>query len=135
MSLIAEGTANYGVEVAFPGNERTEFEQRVLYPLAGIDPARAAEFNRVMQLLEELKHVNTQAARKRVDGELDAEATAAYLRRYGLLEADRAKKYVQFIDAMRSYVINYGHGLELVRAWIHQAGRTQRAQRTTLGRA
>ena len=118
MSLIAEGTANYGVEVAFPGNERTEFEQRVLYPLAGIDPARAAEFNHVMQLLEELKHVNTQAARKRVDGELDAEATAAYLRRYGLLEADRAKKYVQFIDAMRSYVINYGHGLELVRAWI-----------------
>ena len=31
-SLIAEGTANYGIEVAFPGGERMAFEREVLYP-------------------------------------------------------------------------------------------------------
>ena len=37
-SLIAEGTANYGIEVAFPGDERLAFERDVLFPLAGLDP-------------------------------------------------------------------------------------------------
>jgi hypothetical protein len=37
-SLIAEGTANFGIEVAFPGAERVAFEQRVLFP-AGLSSA------------------------------------------------------------------------------------------------
>jgi len=35
-SLIAEGTANYGIQVAFPGGERVRFEREKLYPLAGL---------------------------------------------------------------------------------------------------
>ena len=37
-SLIAEGTANYGIDIAFPGRERQSFEREVLFPLAGLDP-------------------------------------------------------------------------------------------------
>src|SRR5688500_4589382 len=40
-SLIAEGTANYGIEVAFPGEERVAYEQEVLFPAAGLDASRA----------------------------------------------------------------------------------------------
>ena len=40
-SLIAEGTANFGIEVAFPGRERVEFEQATLFPAAGLDPSSA----------------------------------------------------------------------------------------------
>ena len=40
-SLIAEGTANYGIEVAFPGEERLTFERDVPFPVAGLDPAGA----------------------------------------------------------------------------------------------
>src|SRR5881396_812809 len=40
-SLIAEGSANFGIEMAFPGEERVEFERDVLFPLAGLDPHRA----------------------------------------------------------------------------------------------
>ena len=36
-SLIAEGTANYGIEVAFPGPARVAFEKDVLFPAAGLD--------------------------------------------------------------------------------------------------
>ena len=43
-SLIAEGTANFGIEVAFPGDERVAFEREVLFPLAGLDPARADDY-------------------------------------------------------------------------------------------
>ena len=40
-SLIAEGTANYGVELAFPGDTRWQWERDNLFPLAGLDPATA----------------------------------------------------------------------------------------------
>ena len=47
-SLIAEGTANYGIEVAFSDAERRAFERDMLFPLAGIDPARADEYYDVL---------------------------------------------------------------------------------------
>ena len=36
-SLLNEGAANFGIDVAFPGDERLVFERDVLYPLAGLD--------------------------------------------------------------------------------------------------
>jgi hypothetical protein len=43
-SLIAEGTANFGRDVAFPSKtERMKFEKEVLFPAAGIDASRADE--------------------------------------------------------------------------------------------
>ena len=45
-SLIAEGTANYGIEVAFPGDERLAFERDVLFPAAGLKAAGRASTTR-----------------------------------------------------------------------------------------
>ena len=44
--LIAEGSANYGIELAFPGDARVAFEREVLVPLAGLDAERAARWPR-----------------------------------------------------------------------------------------
>src|SRR5262249_55353733 len=43
-SLIAEGTANFGIEVAFSGPARVEYEKTTLFPVAGLDPSRAAGY-------------------------------------------------------------------------------------------
>jgi hypothetical protein len=53
-SLIAEGTANYGIEVAFPGAERLAFERDVLFPVAGLDPSQAEAYARVRTLVDRL---------------------------------------------------------------------------------
>ena len=45
-SLIAEGTANFGIEVAFPRADRLEFERRVIFPAAGLDPAGVNQYVR-----------------------------------------------------------------------------------------
>jgi hypothetical protein len=129
MSLIAEGSANYGIELAFPRDERVGFERRVLYPLAGLDPARAATYAELTELLIELRHATNQAARRYLDGEIDPEATAAYLARYTLVEPERARKQVTFIEYNRSYVINYNLGRDLVRA----PGSRSRAAATNVG--
>jgi hypothetical protein len=122
LSLISEGSANYGIELAFPREERVQFERQKLYPLAGLDPARAATYAEVTELLLELRHATNQAARRYLDGEIDADAVAAYLTRYGLAEPEYARKMVSFIEANRSYVINYNLGRDLVRAWIEKQG-------------
>jgi hypothetical protein len=122
MSLIGEGSSNYGIELAFPREERVEFERRVLYPLAGLDPARAATYAEVSELVLELRHATNQAARRYLDGEIDADGVVAYLTRYALARPDYARKMVAFIEANRSYVINYNLGRDLVRAWIEKQG-------------
>jgi hypothetical protein len=123
-SLIAEGTANYGIEVAFPGRTRIEFEQSKLFPLAGLDSKRAAEYYEVQALVEQLSYAGNEAARRYLDGKIDRDAAAAWLQRYALMPRDRAAQRVRFFDQYRSYVINYNYGKDLVRAYIESRGGT-----------
>jgi hypothetical protein len=121
-SLIAEGTANYGIEVAFPGRERIAFEQGTLFPLAGIDTARAAEYYEVQALVDQLSYAGNEAARRYLDGKIDREAAAAWLQRYALMPRERAAQRIRFFDQYRSYVINYNYGKDLVRTYIESRG-------------
>jgi len=119
-SLIAEGTANYGIDVAFPGDERTQFERSALYPLAGLDASQAEKFARVARDAEALEYVPNEAARRYLEGKVDAAGAAAFLETYGLMSADRARQRVKFIDQYRSYVINYNLGKDLVRDYVEK---------------
>ena len=123
-SLIAEGTANFGIEVAFPGQERVNFEKGTLFPLAGIDPARAAEYYETQALVEQLSYAGNEAARRYLDGKIDRDAATAWLERYALMPRDRAAQRVRFFDQYRSYVINYNYGKDLVRTFIESRGGT-----------
>jgi hypothetical protein len=123
-SLIAEGTANFGIEVAFPGHERVAFEESKLFPLAGLDAARAAEYYDVMALVDQLSYAGNEAARRYIDGKIDRDATIKWLERYALMPHDRAEQRVRFFDQYRSYVINYNYGKDLVRTYIESRGGT-----------
>ncbi len=122
MSLIAEGSANYGIDLTFPEQERVEYESTHLFPLAGIDPARAKLYYEVEKLVEKLNFAGNEAARRYLDGEIDAEEAAQWLRTYALMSEERAKQRVRFIEKYRSYVINYNLGKELVRQYVEAAG-------------
>jgi hypothetical protein len=128
-SLIAEGSANYGISVAFPGDERVAFERDHLFPLAGLDTARAAEYHRVLALFKELSYAGNEAARRYLDGKIDAAQAADWLTRYALMEPARARQRVQFFDKYRSYVINYNLGEDLVRGYVEKKGGADPAQR------
>jgi hypothetical protein len=123
-SLIAEGTANFGIEVAFPGRERAAYEQSTLFPLAGLDSARAPEYYEVMALVDQLSYAGNEAARKYLNGQIDAAGATAWLERYALQPRERAAQRVRFFDQYRSYVINYNYGKDLVRTFIESRGGT-----------
>lgn len=128
-SLIAEGSANFGIAMAFPGNERVDFERANVFPLAGIDPARADEYYRVQALADRLSYAGNEAARRYLDGEIDAAAAAEWITRYALMEPARAQQRVRFIDKYRSYVINYNLGQDLVRRYVERRAGNDPARR------
>jgi hypothetical protein len=117
-SLIAEGSANFGIDIAFPGDERTVFEREQLFPLAGLDPEQADRYYEVEELVQKLSYAGNDAARDYLDGKIDAAAAADWLSRYALMPRARAEQRVRFIDTYRSYVINYNLGKDYVRAYI-----------------
>jgi hypothetical protein len=125
-ALIAEGTANFGIEVAFPDRERLVFERDRLYPLAGLDASRAEAYFEAYQLAERLSYAGNEAARKYLNGEFTAEQAVAWLERYALMTRPRAEQRVRFIDQYRSYVINYNVGKDLVREYIERRGGTSK---------
>jgi hypothetical protein len=123
-SLIAEGTANFGIEVAFPGAERLAFEREVLFPLAGLAPAEAERWARVQAELKVLAFADNEVARGYLDGHLSRAEAEAFLVRYSLRTEAQAAQRLRFIDTYRSYVINYNLGEDLVRRWVERQGGT-----------
>jgi hypothetical protein len=121
-SLIAEGTANYGIEAAFPGRERIDYERTVLFPAAGLDPAKAAEYYDVQALVDQLAYAGNEAARGLIDGKMTTGEAAAYIETYAMYAPERAKQRVRFIEQYRSYVINYNLGKDMVRRFIESRG-------------
>lgn len=121
-SLIAEGSANYGIELAFPGEERLAFERAVIFPLAGLDPASADTYFDLLNALSDLKGARFTIAQMYLDGEIDRETAIAHSRKYQLLSEARARQTIDFTDQYRSYVINYGLGLDMVREHVEGQG-------------
>jgi hypothetical protein len=123
-SLIAEGTANFGIEVAFPGAQRVAYERETLFPLAGLDPSSAEKYYEVQSLLQKLNYAGNEAARRYLNGEISRQDAEDWLVRYALMAPERAAQRVRFMDQYRSYVINYNLGQDLVRQYIESRGGT-----------
>jgi hypothetical protein len=122
-SLMAEGTANYGIDVVFPDTEKVAFERDVLFPLAGIDTAQARPYRAALAAMEKLRGVGVEGARRYLDGRMSRDSTARWLVRCTLSTPERAARSVNFDEKYRSYVVNYSVGQDLVRAWVeHRAG-------------
>jgi hypothetical protein len=120
-SVLSEGSANYGIDLAFPGPERLEFERNVLYPLAGLDPKIAQSYWQMQQVTEGLSGARLTIAKMYLDGEITRAQALTLTQKYLLLSPARAEQSIAFTDHYRSYVINYGWGKDLVRDFIERS--------------
>ena len=121
-ALLAEGSANYGIELAFPAQEKAAFETTTLAPLAGIDPVLAQRNVALAALLEQLADVPTTIAQLFLDGEIGRMRAIELTQHYSLVDAARAAKSIAFAEQYRSYVINYSLGQMLVRRYVERVG-------------
>ncbi|WP_293372668.1 hypothetical protein [Nevskia sp.] len=118
-SLIAEGTADYGVGLAFPGKEKLAFT-RALFKAAGLKAADAERYLDISDAAGALKPAGIEAARRYLDGKASADETIVWMQRFLLYSPERAAQRLKFIDKYRAYVINYSWGEELVRGHIER---------------
>ncbi|HZW15787.1 MAG TPA: hypothetical protein VFF66_05985 [Brevundimonas sp.] len=122
MSFVAEGSANYGIDLAFPGDEGLQFEREVLFPLAGLDPATAEKKAELAALTRQLARAEYTIADDYLAGRIDRDAAIDLLMKYSLADRAKATQRLRFIDTYRSYIINYGLGRDVVQAWVERQG-------------
>ncbi|HWU80016.1 MAG TPA: hypothetical protein VN158_08115 [Caulobacter sp.] len=127
-SFIAEGSANFGIALAFPGQAKTAFERDKLYPLAGLDPATAKAYGELQDAKAALSSSGNTIAAAYLGGRMTKEQAVLALMKYGLYSRGAAEKRVAFIETYRSYVINYNIGQDMVRDYVYRAGKSEDAR-------
>jgi hypothetical protein len=113
-SVIREGAADVGVELAFPAEERLAFLRDVLFPLAGFDPADAAAYARFEALERAASGASLPILASYRDGALDRDRAAAALADEALVASPGA--LLDFTDRYGAYVIGYTVARDRVRA-------------------
>jgi hypothetical protein len=127
-SLIAEGSANYGIELAFPGEDALAFDRAVLAPLAGLPTDDIGRYLELTELRGRLRPAGYTIAAQLLAGAIDDDEAKALIQRYQLSSPERAAQSLRFTKAYRSYIINYGLGKDMVQHAVEAAGTAPEAR-------
>lgn len=119
-SLIAEGTANYGIDLAFPESSKADTERDILMPIAEIAVPSDDRYWQLLKAIKRASGARLTIAQQYLDGAIDRPTAVALTQKYLLVSQKRAEQSVSFTDQYRSYVINYGLGEAIVRSYIER---------------
>jgi hypothetical protein len=117
-SFIAEGSAIYGIDIAYNNDERIEFEKNVLWPLAGLDTSKVKEYYAIQALRKGLLASGISIARSYLSNEIDRQTAIEYIKKYLQFSTTRAEQRLSYYERYGSYVINYTLGEEFIRRHI-----------------
>lgn len=118
-SMIAEGSANYGIDLVFPGNDKVTFCKEVLLPLAGLDTTGISSYFQALAIKGQLNFAGNEVGRGILNHTMDSATAMHWLMNYGLMNEGTAAKRVRFTKVNRSYNINYNYGMELIKNYIN----------------
>lgn len=121
-SPLNEGGADFGLKLAFPGDEQLRFEAEILYPLAGLDPASAPAYDALRAAVTELDGALLTISQMHIDGEITREQAITLIQKYKMVPRDVAEQSLAFDRDYRTYVMNYSVGRELVAAYVDRVG-------------
>jgi hypothetical protein len=115
-ALIAEGTAEYGVDMAYTEDEKIQLAKNILLPLAGLDTAGITTYIKTWPLLEQMDYGQTEITRGFLDLTMSKKQFMHWYMDYGVSASP------DFMKQYRSYIINYSYGKDLVAAYISRHG-------------
>ena len=124
-SLIAEGSANYGIDLAFPESSKAETERDILMPIAEIAVPADDRYWQLLTAIDRASGARLTIAQQYLDGQIDRPTAVALTQKYLLVSPARAEQSVSFTEQYRSYVINYGLGEAMVRGYIERGKPTR----------
>jgi hypothetical protein len=115
-SVLREGAANFGIELAFPFEERVAFEKRVLFPLARLDPAQARRYETVHRLVDRLSVAAAPIIASYRDHRLSPHDAEQQLANQALVSSPGA--LLQFVDDYGAYSLGYTAVRDVVRDYV-----------------
>jgi hypothetical protein len=118
LSVISEGLANFGIELAFPEADRLKFESEILCPLAGINPKNLELYHRVLKYVKKLKYARNLIARDFLNEKISSAEAIELIRKLLLRSLASARQSLEFVKIYRSYILTYSIGEDLVRNHI-----------------
>ncbi|MDP9141810.1 MAG: hypothetical protein M3O62_13565 [Pseudomonadota bacterium] len=117
-SLIAEGSADFAIDLSFSIDERAAFYQEVLFPLAGFEPAEARRYAQITEAAKFTGMATIDAARNWLDGRATEQQVLKQLQDEALATPERARQRLAFFRGYRSYIVNYSLGEALVETYV-----------------
>jgi hypothetical protein len=130
ISMLREGAANYGIDLAFPLPQRLAFERDVLFPLAGFDPGEAARYVEVHRLVGALGRAVVPIVRDYRDGRISPASASRALESSALVSSPTA--LLRFVDDLGPYVLGYTAARDNVRDTVETRHRQSGADRWTV---
>lgn len=118
-TLRTEGAATFGVELAFPGASRAAIE-RELVRFAGVGARDAGDggdvelYLRVARVVDRLRWVQVDIARRYLDGDLEFVRAADALEEEALMPQESAEATLKFFNEFRTYAVTYTVGRDMV---------------------
>jgi hypothetical protein len=109
-SFASEVSASAAADVAFPSDDRLAVVRDRLFPLAGLAPSGAAAHIAVERLVGELQVVQSDVARRYLDGGLEFARAVTELEERALVP--HAEALVKYMNEYRSYVTTYTAGAD-----------------------
>ena len=123
--FLSEGTAEYGIKVAFPTNERLQFEQEVICPLIQLDPDLLKHYHDLIVCIDKLQYGEIEVARRYLNQELTKDESIQWMIKHIATTQRKAEQKIRFFDKYRSYIINYSLGLDTVEKYVEKLGGTK----------
>jgi hypothetical protein len=125
LTFRTEGAASYAVELAFPDADRAAFE-RDLCRLAGVPDADLERYLRVARLVDGLRWVEVDVARRYLDGRLEFVRAARALEDEAVMPEASADATLKFVNRFRTYSVTYTAGYDAVRTYVRTADESSR---------
>jgi hypothetical protein len=122
-SFVSEAAASYAVDVALPAEERLRVERDVLFPIAGIDSAKAARYMEVARLVDVLGSAESGIAKEYLDGRLEYARANEALEREMLMEHGDA--LLLYLNEFRGYMVTYTVGKDAVGRMVEAGSPTE----------
>jgi hypothetical protein len=130
ISMLREGAADYGVDLAFPSDERLAFERDILFPLAGLDPLQAEKYVTVHRLISELRSNMVPILRDYRDKRLSSEIAGRALASCALVSSPQP--LLSFVDEFGPYVLGYTAARTKLRNYVEARSRQSGEDRWTI---
>ena len=117
-TTMAEAVAEVGRDILMPEEEKLAWHRDVFFPAIGIQKVDVELWGKLKQPLEEVGRASEAVPFMLFDAGKSDEEIVAFLEKYALMSADRARKVIQFDREWGAYAFNYTVGRGILRRYL-----------------